>query len=229
MAWEAVVFDCDGVLIDSEILVCRIAAEELTKLGYNITTEEVIRRFAGRPDHEMKAEIEQDWGQPVPDSYRENVNVRTYAAYGRDLKVMPGIAEALDQIKLPVCVASSSFPEKLRLGLETVGLYDRFMPNVISATLVAHGKPQPDVFLFAAGWLRISPKHCVVIEDSVPGVIAARRAGMEVLGFTGGTHCSEGHPDRLIEAGATSTFNNMLDLSSLISSGPFAPRLAEQL
>lgn len=227
MSWDAVIFDCDGVLIDSEILVCQIAAEELTKLGYSITTEEVIRRFAGRPDREMKAEIEQDWGQPVPETYRESVNARTYAAYGSDLRIMPGIAEILKQIKLPVCVASSSFPEKLRLGLETVGLYDRFMPNVISATLVAHGKPQPDVFLFAAGWLRISPMHCVVIEDSVPGVVAARRAGIEVLGFTGGAHCSAGHADRLIEAGAASTFNNMLDLPSLISSGPSSSRFAE--
>lgn len=216
MPLEALIFDCDGVLIDSEIVVCRIAAEELTKLGYPITTEQVIARFAGRPDNEMRAEIESDWGQSIPASYREDVNARTYEAYGSELTIMPGMQEALDRIALPVCVASSSFPEKLRLGLETVHLYKRFMPNVISATLVAHGKPQPDVFLFAAGWMKTSPMRCLVVEDSVPGTQSARRAGMQVLGFNGGAHCDSGHADRLREAGAYATFDNMLALPDLI-------------
>ena len=218
--YEAVIFDCDGVLIDSEVLVCSIVAQELTSLGYSITTEEVIRRFAGRPDHEMRAEIEAEWGQPVEPSYREKVNARTIAAYASELRIMPGMLEALDSIKLPVCVASSSFPEKLRLGLEIVHLYERFMPNVVSATLVAHGKPAPDVFLFAAGWIQVSPMRCVVVEDSVPGVIAARSAGMDVLGFTGGTHCDAGHAERLIAAGASKVFDNMRQLPLLIDVGP---------
>ena len=216
MAWDALIFDCDGVLIDSEILVCRIAAEELTALGYTISTQDVIRRFAGRPEHEMREEIESEWGQSVPDIYRTNVNARTVNAYGTELKIMPGMHEALDQITLPVCVASSSYPEKLRLGLKTVGLYERFMPNVISATLVAHGKPEPDIFLFAAGWMKVSPMSCVVIEDSVPGVKAARRAGIHVLGFAGGAHCSSEHANDLIKAGASSIFTNMAELPALI-------------
>src|ERR1700710_2764403 len=105
--YEVVIFDCDGVLIDSEILVCRIAAEELTKLGYNITTEQVIERFAGRPDHEMRNEIEQEWGHALPESYREDVNARTIEAYASELKIMPGLQEALDKIDMPICVASS--------------------------------------------------------------------------------------------------------------------------
>ncbi len=215
MAVEALIFDCDGVLIDSEVVVCRIAAEELTKLGYTISTEQVITRFAGRPDYEMRAEIERDWGHPIPESYRADVNARTYEAYGSELKIMPGMKEALDEISLPVCVASSSFPEKLQLGLETVGLYDRFMPNVISATLVAHGKPKPDVFLFAAGWMKTSPLRCLVIEDSIPGVVAAKSAGIPVLGFAGGTHCDSGHAERLLAAGASSVFYDMRELPSL--------------
>ncbi len=224
MAWDAVIFDCDGVLIDSEILVCRIAAEELTALGYSISTEDVIRRFAGRPEHEMRAEIEKEWGQSIPDAYRENVNARTVASYASELKIMPGMHEALDRITLPVCVASSSFPEKLRLGLETVGLYERFMPNVISATLVAQGKPEPDVFLFAAGWMKTSPMSCVVIEDSVPGVKAARRAGISVLGFTGGAHCYENHGNDLVKAGASSIFTSMAELPALIKSAQLPRR-----
>jgi HAD superfamily hydrolase (TIGR01509 family) len=216
MKFEALIFDCDGVLIDSEILVCRIAAEELTKLGYPITTEQVIQRFAGRPDHEMRAEIEQEWGKPIPEGYRESVNARTVESYSSELKIMPRLIEALDQIKLPVCVASSSFPEKLRLGLETVGIYERFMPNVVSATLVARGKPEPDVFLFAAGWMKTSPMRCLVLEDSVAGVTAAVRAGMPVLGFVGGAHCDSGHRQRLLDAGAVSVFCDMSELPSLI-------------
>ena len=219
MTCDAVIFDCDGVLIDSEILVCRIAAEELTRLGYPISTEEVIRRFAGRPDREMKAEIEAEWGHELPGTYRERVNERTWAAYGSELQIMPGIVEALDALRsiaLPACVASSSFPEKLERGLASVGLLNRFVPNVVSATLVAHGKPSPDIFLFAAGWLRVSPLRCVVIEDSVAGVTAAVAAGIPVLGFTGGSHCDDNHAQRLTNAGAQAIFSNMRELPSLL-------------
>jgi HAD superfamily hydrolase (TIGR01509 family) len=216
MRFDAVIFDCDGVLIDSEIVVCRIAAEELTKLGYAISTEQVIERFAGRPDHEMRAEIEQDWGRPIPGAYRDNVNARTVQAYGTELKIMPGVKEALGSITLPVAVASSSFPEKLRLGLEAVGIYERLMPNVISGTAVAQGKPEPDIFIFAAGWLKTSPKRCVVVEDSVPGTRSAKRAGMHVFGFTGGAHCMPDHADKLREAGAELTFAEMTSLPMLL-------------
>jgi HAD superfamily hydrolase (TIGR01509 family) len=216
MPFDALIFDCDGVLIDSEIVVCRIAAEELTKLGYQISTEQVIRRFAGRPDHEMRAEIEQDWGQPIPDGYRVNVDTRTVQAYATELNIMPGLQEALARITLPICVASSSFPEKLRLGLQTVGLYDRFMPNVISGVSVAYGKPEPDIFIFAAGWMKASPKRCIAVEDSVPGTRSARRAGMQVLGFTGGAHCGPDHGKALLHAGANITFSNMDELPLLL-------------
>src|SRR5436309_516825 len=112
---KLIIFDCDGVLIDSEIIVCRIAAEELTRLGYKISTEEVMRRFAGRPDGEMRAAIEQDWGKPVPEDYRKRVNARTEEAYASELRIMPGLTDALDRIDVPICVASSSYPSKLRL------------------------------------------------------------------------------------------------------------------
>ncbi len=213
---EALIFDCDGVLIDSEIVVCRIAAEELTRLGFAITTEQVIERFAGRPDPEMRAEVEREWGQPIPEAYRENVRARTIQAYATELKIMPGMQEALDAIYLPVCVASSSGPDKLRLGLETAGLYQRFAPNVISGALVAQGKPEPDIFIFAAGWMKASPKSCLVVEDSVPGTRAAKRAGMHVLGFTGGTHTTPDHAHRLQQAGADFTFAEMTQLPALL-------------
>lgn len=199
---ELIIFDCDGVLIDSEIVVCRLTAEEFTRLGYPVTTEEVIARFAGRAERSMIADVERDWGRPVPAEYFSRMRERVGQAYATELRAIPGVAEVLRRIRIPVCVASSSYPEKLRLGLETVGLHDRFAPNVISATRVAHGKPAPDVFLYAAGWMRAPVAGCVVIEDSLAGVRAARAAGMRVFGFTGGAHCSPGHGARLSEAGA---------------------------
>ena len=217
MGCEALIFDCDGVLIDSEVLVCRIAAEELTELGFPITAEQVIQRFAGRPDGEMRAEIQREWGRSLPEDYRERVNARTVEAYATDLKIMPGLQEALDQITLPICVASSSFPEKLKLGLETVGIYKRFMPNVVSAALVDHGKPRPDVFLFAAGWMKTSPMRCMVIEDSVAGVTAAVAAGIPVVGFNGGSHCDADHEQRLRAAGAAVIFADMRELPQRIA------------
>ncbi len=214
---DLIIFDCDGVLVDSEIIVCRIAAEELTRLGYPITVEQVTERFAGRPDTEMRADIEREWGRPVPPEYKQVVDDRTEQAYSSELRIIPGVLSALDAIQVPVCVASSSFPTKLRLGLEVVGLYDRFSPNVISASVVCHGKPAPDVFLFAAGWMRVPPLNCVVVEDSVPGVSAGRSAGMRVFGFVGGRHCGPDHARRLLHAGAELIFSDMKDLPELIT------------
>ena len=213
---DLIIFDCDGVLIDSEIVVCRIAAEELTRIGYPITTEQVIQRFAGRPDREMRAEIESDWGKPLPSEYTARINQTVEQAYHHELRIINGVADALDLLDVPVCVASSSFPEKLKLGLEMVNLYDRFAPNVISATSVARGKPEPDVFIFAAGWMRVPPKNCLVIEDSTAGVRAGCSAGMRVFGFAGGAHCGPGYRDRLLDAGAELVFDKMTDLPSLV-------------
>jgi len=215
---DLLIFDCDGVLIDSEIIVCRIAAEELTQLGYPITVEQVMQRFAGRPDGEMRAEVEQELGKPLPPDYADRVNARTEEAYSSELRVMPRLMNALRAIDLPLCVASSSFPAKLRLGLEIVGLYDTFAPNIISGTFVSHGKPAPDIFLFAAGWMRVSPRNCLVVEDSVAGVTAAHRAGMRVFGFDGGSHCGAGHGERLLRAGAELVFSDMQRLPELIPS-----------
>ncbi|HEX8465662.1 MAG TPA: HAD hydrolase-like protein, partial [Abditibacterium sp.] len=113
---QLVIFDCDGVLIDSEIVVCRLVAEELTHLGYPQTLDDVIRRFAGRPEREMVAEIESDWRQTLPTEFFSRVKTRMEAAYASELRAVAGVAKTLDKLRLPFCVASSSYPEKLRLG-----------------------------------------------------------------------------------------------------------------
>jgi HAD superfamily hydrolase (TIGR01509 family) len=211
---KLIIFDCDGVLIDSEIVVCRLTGEELTQLGYPVTTAQVIERFAGRPERGMIADIEQDWGRPVPPEYFSRIRQRIEQAYATELRAMPGAAEVLGRIRIPVCVASSSYPEKLRLGLEAVGLYDLFRSNLISASYVAQGKPAPDVFIYAAGWMRTPVADCLVIEDSIPGTRAARAAGMRVFGFTGGAHCDPGHAQRLIEAGAERVIGDLRELET---------------
>ena len=211
------IFDCDGVLIDSEIVVCRLVGEELTRLGYPLSTEEVIRRFAGRPEREMVADIEADWSRRIPGEFFDRVKTSMEAAYASDLRAVPGVAEALASLRIPSCVASSSYPEKLRLGLRCAGLLDRFGDRVVSAYLVAHGKPAPDVFIYAAGWMRTPVAECLVIEDSTHGVRAAQSAGMRVFGFTGGQHCGPGHGEGLIAAGADQVFDDFRHLAGLVS------------
>ena len=210
---KLVIFDCDGVLIDSEIVVCRLTSEELTRLGYTVTLEQVIDRFAGRPEREMIADIERDWGRPVPAAFFERLRTRIDEAYATELRIMPEIADVLDRIRIDICVASSSYPAKLALGLRTVGLHDRFDPNIISAYYVTHGKPAPDVFIYAAGWMRTQVADCLVIEDSVPGVRAAVGAGMRVYGFTGGSHSRPSLRGRLLDAGAECVFDHFRELA----------------
>ncbi len=220
-----IIFDCDGVLIDSEIVVCRLVGEAMTRLGHPLSTVEVIRRFAGRPEREMIAEIERDWGRSVPPEYFAEMKELVVEAYRTELRAVSGVAEVLDWLKIPICVASSSAPEELRLGLETVGLLPRFGSNLISAIYVAHGKPAPDVFIYAAGWMRTPIAECVVVEDSLPGVRAARAAGLRVFGFTGGSHCPPGHDVLLLEAGGERVLHEFAELESLLTSDGPDPRV----
>jgi HAD superfamily hydrolase (TIGR01509 family) len=215
------IFDCDGVLLDSEILVCTAVSEELTRLGYPISLEDVVRRFAGRPEREILAEVAQDWGQPVPQDYFTAMKQRVNHAFAHDLEAIDGADAVLRALRLPRCVASSSSMVKLDQGLKFVGLFDHFAPNIVSAQLVAQGKPAPDVFIFAAGWMRTPVADCLVLEDSEPGVRAARAAGMRVFGFTGGSHCGEGHAERLLAAGAERVLTHMRELPAALP-GAFA-------
>jgi HAD superfamily hydrolase (TIGR01509 family) len=220
---ELIIFDCDGVLIDSEMLVCSMVSEELTSLGYPISPEQVVRRYAGRPEREILADIAENWGQPVPPAYREAMTRRIHEAFTTELEAIPGVAATLARITIPICVASSSGPEKLKMGLKFVGLYDFFAPdrsapNIVSAAYVAHGKPSPDVFVYAAGTMRTPVQKCLVIEDSLPGVRAAASAGIRVFGFTGGSHCLPGHAEQLMDAGAERVLSTMAELSDVVPS-----------
>jgi HAD superfamily hydrolase (TIGR01509 family) len=213
---DLVIFDCDGVLVDSEVISCRAHAQTLTRHGYPITDDQVLERFLGVSDREARQIVEAEIGRKLPDDFEAQVKQATLQFYAGDLRAISHVGEAIAAIGLPKCVASSGTPEKIRHGLSCTGLYDRLAPHIFSATQVARGKPAPDLFLFAAGQMQVSPERCLVIEDSVPGITGARAAGMTVFGFHGGSHCRPGHADMLRAAGAVMAFDDMRQLPDLI-------------
>jgi HAD superfamily hydrolase (TIGR01509 family) len=215
--FDLIIFDCDGVLVDSEVISCRAHADTLTRYGYSITADQVLERFLGRSMRQANLEIEAELGRSLPENFPSEVYAEIFRLFAVSLEATPYIVETLDTIAQPVCVASSGPPEKISASLNRVGLYDRFAPHIFSAVQVKHGKPAPDLFLFAAEQMAMSPKQCLVIEDSAAGIAAARAAGMTVLGFHGGSHCRPGYADTLRAAGAAATFDDMRELARLIA------------
>jgi HAD superfamily hydrolase (TIGR01509 family) len=214
--FDLIVFDCDGVLVDSEVISCRAHAETLTRHGYPITSEQVFDRFLGRSMRKATLEIEAELGRRLPDDFHTQVYSEIFRLFAVSLEATPYIDETLAAIKLPICVASSGPPEKISTSLNHVGLYDRFAPHIFSAVQVRNGKPAPDLFLFAAEQMRKSPARCLVIEDSLAGVTGARAAGMMVFGYHGGSHCRPNTAETLRAAGAAVTFDDMRQLPDLI-------------
>jgi HAD superfamily hydrolase (TIGR01509 family) len=217
-AIDLIIFDCDGVLVDSEVISCRVHAEMLTRHGYPISAEQVALRFLGRSGQEARREIEAELGRALSDELETQLKHELFRSFAETLEPIAFVAQALGAIAQPVCVASSGSPERIRTSLTRVGLYQRFAPHIFSAEHVVKGKPAPDLFLHAATRMQAEPARCVVIEDSVPGVIGAATAGMIVLGFHGGSHCAPPHADALLQAGATAIFDDMRQLPGMIDS-----------
>lgn len=204
------IFDCDGVLVDSEPLAAAELEALFARLGVGMQAERIYRDFLGRSVQTIVDAVAREHAldlAPELPGFAQRLAMR----FGRDLLPVPGMAQAIAALPGPRAVASSSAPERLELALSLTGLAPLFGPHVYSATQVRHGKPAPDLFLFAADRLGISPADCVVIEDSPAGIIAARAAGMRVVGFLGGAHAgparlaerlSELRPDALIEHAA---------------------------
>jgi HAD superfamily hydrolase (TIGR01509 family) len=209
---ELVIFDCDGVLVDSERIAVTVDAFVLAALGWPLAEDEIVERFVGRSHRDMTAAIEEhlgitlapDWDAPYRHLYRQ--------AFEADLTEVDGVSEALDALTLPSCVASSSSHEGLRHTLGLTGLYERFEGRIFSASEVEHGKPAPDLFLHAARTLGVAPARCVVVEDSRHGVAAARAAGMRALGYSGGLT-----PASWLEGPNTTVFADMRRLPGLLA------------
>jgi len=184
MRYDLVIFDCDGVLVDTEPVACRVLAEWLTTHGIPHTQEEAMARFMGRTSSSFRAELEEARGEPLPETFFKDIEAAQLTEFERELAAVEGIAKVLDELAHPVCVASSSSLHKVRRVLELTGLLDYFGENVFSAQQVGRGKPFPDVFLFAAEQMGVPRERCVVVEDQPVGVEAAVAAGMDVLAYT---------------------------------------------
>ncbi len=209
---DLIIFDCDGVLVDSEIVSFEAEADILAEIGIPLTTRDLLARFLGTSSASMFATIERETGIKLPADFAERAAQRTLEAFDQKLRPIPGIAELLANLPSRKCVASSSEPPRIRHSLTLAGILQHFDPHIFSATQVKRGKPAPDLFLFAAASMGTPPERCLVIEDSVAGVTAARAAGMAVLGFTGGSHCLDGDADKLRGAGAGDVFASMTEI-----------------
>jgi HAD superfamily hydrolase (TIGR01509 family) len=211
---ELVIFDRDGVLVDSERLAIKIDVAMVRELGWPLTEAEVIQRFVGRSDRETKAEIEARLGRTLPADWAETVQQRYREVFDTALAPVAGVPEALDAIALPTRIASSATHEHLRYTLGLTGLYDRFAGRIFSSDDVARGKPAPDLFLHAAHHMTARPGGCVVVEDSHAGVQAARAAGMRVLAYSGGLTSARdlAGPDTIV-------FDDMRRLPRLLEHG----------
>jgi HAD superfamily hydrolase (TIGR01509 family) len=213
--FDLVIFDCDGVLVDSERIAVRIDAVVLDRLGWALTEAEIIERFVGRSEAYMVSEIEAAIGRPLEHGWDAEFVPLYRDALAAELEPVDGIVEALDAIAIPNCVASSSSHERLRFTLGLTGLLDRFDGRIFSATEVANGKPAPDLFLHAAATLGADPARCAVVEDSRYGVEAARAAGMHGFGYAGGLTTAE-----RLAGPATTVFHDMHELPALLEATP---------
>ena len=211
MPVELVIFDCDGVLVDSEPASNRALAEAIAELGWEIGYDETVRLFKGRSERDCLPHIEREVGR-VPGDFLERYRERMFAIFREELEAVDGVAEALDEIAQQVCVASSGDHEKLRMTLGHTRLLPRFEGRIFSAVDVARGKPDPDLFLHAAAQTGFSPGCCAVVEDSPLGVQAARAAGMRPLGFAG---TATADARALRDAGAR-VFAHMRELPALL-------------
>jgi HAD superfamily hydrolase (TIGR01509 family) len=215
-AFDLVIFDCDGVLVDSEVISCRVHAEVLTRHGYPITSDDVARRFLGRSGREARREIEAELGRALADQFEAELLADLLSNFAQSLQPIPFIADALDAIASPVCVASSGTLQRIAAVLRHTGLHRRFAPNLFSAEQVEHGKPAPDLFLYAARRMGAVASRCAVVEDSVPGVTAACLAGMTAIGFVGGSHCQPDLATKLRQAGASVIVEDMRHLVEIM-------------
>jgi HAD superfamily hydrolase (TIGR01509 family) len=209
--FELVIFDCDGVLVDSERLAIKVDAIVLGQLGLNLSEDQIVERFMGLSQKEFQSSIEILLGRPLSETWEAETTPMYTEAYRKGLKPVEGIREAIDQISVPTCVASSGSHEKMRFTLGLTGLYSLFEGRIFSATEVARGKPEPDLFLHAARSMRVRPQACAVVEDSAHGVAAARAAGMQVFGFAGSMT-----PAGKLEGPNTTVFEHMSELPKLL-------------
>ena len=208
---DLVIFDCDGVLVDSEMLSCQCLSEALGEYGIELGIEQVLQLFLGK----SAAAVTLYWrqrGQPLPETVLPELKSRVRERFRRSLQPIPGIGSLLSSLRTPFCVASSSDLDRVALSLVLTRLAPHFGDRLYTSQMVPRGKPAPDLFLYAAAQMKTAPMRTLVVEDSVSGVAAAKAAGMTVWGFVGGSHYRfrDGR-NMLCDAGADRVFERMAD------------------
>ena len=219
MAIDLVIFDCDGVLVDSEIIAARVEAELITRAGYEITPEEIAEAYAGLTFKNILLRIEEKAQIPFQASLIEQAEALTDKRLAIEVRAIEGAREAVMSVAAPRCICSNSSSARIDMMLTKVGLKPYFEGRIFSALETPSGrtKPAPDVFLHAASVLKADPARTFVIEDSVHGIAGAKAAGMRVIGFTGASHSYPGHADALTEAGAETVIRRWAELNSTIA------------
>ncbi|WPE21035.1 HAD family hydrolase [Shinella zoogloeoides] len=216
-ATELVIFDCDGVLVDSEPISITVLVEALAAAGVAMSEAEAHERFLGRSLKSMSEILHDEYGLAIDAAFLEAMRKVLYERFRSELQPIPGVAETVDALGVAHCVASSSQPERIRLSLSVTGLIGRFEPNIFSASMVVHGKPAPDLFLHASAEMGVDPARCVVVEDSPAGIMAAKAAGMRVVAFTGGSHARTlRHRDALLDLRPDALFDDMRELLQFV-------------
>jgi HAD superfamily hydrolase (TIGR01509 family) len=210
------IFDCDGVLVDSELLANETLRELMASLGREMTIDETVETFAGGSLKDTLATAERLLGRPIPNETGSFFGQRLLDRFRRDLKPVAGVRDAILALPYRRCVASSSSPDRLHLALEVTGLAPLFGDDVFSAVQVARGKPAPDLYLLAARQMGEAPDGCIVIEDTARGVAAGCAAGMRVIGFAGAAHATPGLIDELGKAGARIVIRDMSELVAVV-------------
>lgn len=215
-ARPVIIFDCNGVLVDSEPLAAVVAAEEFHKVGFTVSAEVIGRYFVGRRTSDMLAAIEAATGARLPSHFPTTLTTAIVRRFRQELRATPHVEYALSWLRGPKCVASSSTLERVHAGLEATGLDRFFGSNLFSAADVARGKPAPDLYLHVARRMRVAPQDCIVVEDSPVGVEAATAAGMTSVGFIGGSHVAPGLEEQLRAAGARAVIVDMRALKGVV-------------
>lgn len=216
-AIRLIIFDCDGVLVDSEPLAMEVLLRALSKAGLDVSSESGFRNYLGRSLSSIVQSLSDLHGVELDEAARQAMRADLYETYRRELKPMAGLMEVLDTLGVPFCVASSSAMDRIRTSLEITGLSAKFAPRVFSASMVARGKPAPDLFLKAAAEMGVPPAECVVVEDSPAGIIAAKKAGMRVFAFTGGGHIEpSGLIQTIMALHPDAALSDMRDLPALL-------------
>jgi HAD superfamily hydrolase (TIGR01509 family) len=210
-----VIFDCNGVLVDSEPIATAVAAEEFTRVGFPMTVDIVARYFTGRRSADMLAAVEAATRRKLPVNFGTELTAATLRRFRSELRATPHIAYALTWLRGPKCVASSSTHDRIRVSLETTGLLRFFEHSVFSASEVPQGKPAPDLLLYAAAKMGVQASDCIVVEDSAPGIAAARAAGMTPIGYVGNVDDASMGAN-LMAAGARTLIADMRQLKSTV-------------